>query len=110
VLELGGPDIFTFRQILEFILKTTQRRRYLITLPWALASSLAFGMELLPFPPLLTRDQVRLLKHDNIVHPERDGFSALGITPRSVASLVPSYLARYRPGGALSTEPAHQPA
>ncbi|MBN8532182.1 MAG: complex I NDUFA9 subunit family protein [Alphaproteobacteria bacterium] len=97
--ELAGPETFTFRQILEYVLKTTRRRRILLPLPLGLASMIgAFG-ELLPVPPL-TRDQVTLLETDNVTQESMPGLGELGITPTGVESVVPEYLARYRAPGA----------
>src|SRR5215470_14185006 len=74
IYELGGPDVFTFKQLMEFILATTGRRRLLAPLPFPVARLQAFGFELLskvPLPflakPLLTPDQVDMLRHDNVV-------------------------------------------
>ncbi len=92
--ELGGPRVYSFREILEYILRTTNRRRYLAPLPMALASMIGAASEILPRPPL-TRDQVRLLKYDNIVSPGARSFAHLGITPTAVETIVPGYLARY---------------
>ncbi|MDX2112182.1 MAG: complex I NDUFA9 subunit family protein [Alphaproteobacteria bacterium] len=92
--ELGGPRVYSFREILEYILRTTDRRRYLAPLPMALASMIGAASEILPRPPL-TRDQVRLLKYDNIVSPGARSFAHLGITPTAVETIVPGYLARY---------------
>src|SRR5262249_35277403 len=64
--ELGGPDVFTFRQLMEFVLTTVERRRLLIPLPFLLAKLQAVFLQMLP-KPLLTPDQVEMLKHDNIV-------------------------------------------
>ena len=100
--ELGGPDLSSFKEILEFILKTTERRRLLVPLPFALAEFQAWFLQFMP-KPLLTPDQVRLLKSDNIVSDQarREGRTLpdLGIEPHSIAAVVPSYLWRYRPAG-----------
>jgi hypothetical protein len=77
------------------ILRETVRRRALIPLPFALASLKAAFLQLLP-NPLLTMDQVRLLKKDNVVSPTAAGLADLGITPTSVEAVIPSYLWRYR--------------
>ena len=100
--ELGGPEILTFKKLLEFTLATTERKRLLVPLPWTLAKAQASILGLLP-KPLLTLDQVELLKHHNVVSAEakREGrtLEGLGITPRSIESIVPSYLYRYRKAG-----------
>ncbi len=103
--ELGGPEVMSFREILEFTLKTVGRKRLLVPLPWAAARVQAMILELLP-KPLLTTDQVELLKSDNVVSPEAQAeqrtLQGLGITPRGIEAIVPSYLYRYRKAGEFS--------
>lgn len=100
--EFGGPEILTFKEILEFILATVERKRLLIPMPWLVAKMKASVLGLLP-RPLLTMDQVELLKRDNVVSEEakREGrtLEGLGIVERSIESIVPSYLYRYRKAG-----------
>lgn len=102
--ELGGPEVYDLRGILEIVLRETGRCRLLLPVPYWLADFEARFLELLP-KPLLTRDQVKLLKRDTIVAPDAQGFDALGITPTTVETIVPGYLARYRRGGAGSAAP-----
>lgn len=102
--ELGGPRVYTFRQLLELILAETNRRRLLIPLPFPLAMAQASVLGLLP-KPLLTRDQVRLLEHDNVVSPDAHGFADLGIEPESVEAIIPSYLWRFRREGQFEAPP-----
>ena len=96
--ELGGPDIMTMREILEYILAQTQRRRALIAIPPGLARLQAALLERLP-GKLLTRDQLLLLQRDNVAAAGLLGLAALGIAATPVALVVPAYLARYQPGG-----------
>jgi len=96
--ELGGPTTYSFKELLQLILRETGRRRALIPMPFALASLKAAFLQLLP-NPLLTMDQVRLLKKDNVVSPTAAGLADLGITPTSVEAVIPSYLWRYRAKG-----------
>ncbi len=86
-LELGGPDVWPFREIVKRVLEYRRRRRPLVPLPFAAWEALASTLALLPSPPL-TRDQVALMRHDNVVDPERDGFAALGIQPRGLDQLL----------------------
>lgn len=103
--ELGGPQIFTFREIYDLIAKYTGRRRIYLPTPFWIAKMQAFFLQLLPGAPL-TVDQVRLLQHDNIVSAAalRDArtLNGLGIQPQSVESIVPDYLKRFRPKGEFS--------
>jgi uncharacterized protein YbjT (DUF2867 family) len=96
--ELGGPGIYSFKELLQMILRETGRRRLLVPLPFALASVQAAFLQLLP-NPLLTMDQVKLLKKDNVVAPTAAGLADLGITPTSVEAVIPSYLWRFRAKG-----------
>jgi NADH dehydrogenase len=102
VYELGGPDMRTFKELMQFVLATTQRRRLLVPVPFALMKLQAMLLQLLPKPPI-TPDQVELLKHDNVVSDDakRDGrtFEGIGVTPESIEAIVPSYLWRFRKTG-----------
>jgi NADH dehydrogenase len=100
--ELGGPSVYTVRQLMEAVLCETRRSRPFINLPWALAKFLAVFLERMP-RPLLSRDMVEMLKTNNVVCP----FGALtlrdlGITPQPLEAILPTYLACYRDGGQFS--------
>lgn len=96
--ELGGPRVWTFREILTYILEETRRKRVLLNIPPALARLQAVFLERLP-GKLLTRDQLLMLARDNVVSPGVPGLPELGIVPTPVELAVPSYLRRFRPGG-----------
>jgi uncharacterized protein YbjT (DUF2867 family) len=100
--EFGGPETFTFRELMEFMLKTIQRRRILVPLPWSLAKMQAAVLQLLP-RPLLTMDQVESLKTDNVVSEAaaKAGLTldGLGISPQGIEAIVPAYLVRFRRAG-----------
>ena len=98
IFELGGPRVYSFRDLMKIVLRETGRRRLLLSLPFALAMIQGLFFELLPTPPL-TRDQVRLLRHDNVVNAARPGLRELGIDPTPVEGTVESYLFRFRRGG-----------
>lgn len=95
--ELGGPRVYSFRDLLKLMLHWINRRRCIIDLPFPIASLQAAFLQLLPTPPL-TLDQVRLLRRDNIVDPNAPGLADLGIAPTPLESVAPIYLARYRRG------------
>ena len=100
--ELGGPEVMTLRQILELVLAETRRERALAPLPWAAASAMgmmAEPMSWVGLAPPLTRDQVTLLKTDNVVADGALGLGDLGVTPTGIEAIAPSYLWRYRDGG-----------
>lgn len=96
--ELGGPSIYSFKELLQLILRETGRKRALVPVPFGIAFLKAAFLQLLP-KPLLTVDQVKLLKKDNIVSPTAAGLTDLGIEPTSVEAVIPSYLWRYRAKG-----------
>jgi uncharacterized protein YbjT (DUF2867 family) len=106
--ELGGPRVYTFKELMRLLLAELGRRRALISLPWGLASFEARFLEFLPTPPL-TRDQVELLKHDTVVSPGTPGFPELGITPAAVEVILPTYMDRFRKGGWYSTRGTEGP-
>lgn len=103
--ELGGPAIYTFAELMAYVLKTIQRRRLLLPIPFAVAKVQGLIMGLLPSPPL-TRDQVLMLQTDNVVTPGMPDLSDLGIVPKTVESVVPAYLARYRRTGQFASSEA----
>jgi NADH dehydrogenase len=94
VYELGGPKIWSFRDILTYILKETRRHRPLVTVPPGVAQLQARILERLP-GKLLTTDQLEMLAQDNVVSGTLPGLVALGITPKPVELIVPAYLSRY---------------
>ncbi|HJU16878.1 MAG TPA: complex I NDUFA9 subunit family protein [Stellaceae bacterium] len=96
--ELGGPKVYSFRELVEVLLHEIGRRRLLIDLPFGLAELQARLLSLLPTPPL-TPDQVELLKRDNVVSAGAMTFESLGITPTALEVILPTYLDRFRRGG-----------
>jgi len=102
VYELGGPEIRTFRECMELMLEEIDRKRLLVPLPWPLATFAAAILQFLP-GKLLTPDQVRLLRADNVVSDaaqrEKRTLAGLGIEPTSLAAILPSYLGRFRTHG-----------
>jgi NADH dehydrogenase len=102
IFELGGPEVKTFRELMEFVLKTTGRQRLLLPLPFGIARLQAMVLQCLPEPPL-TPDQVELLRSDNVVSAEatREArtLQGLGIDAATIAAIVPTYLWRFRKRG-----------
>jgi NADH dehydrogenase len=98
VYELGGPKVYSFRELLELVLEEIRRKRWFIELPFGLATLQARLMSVLPNPPL-TPDQVELLKRDNVVSSGALTLASLGIAPTAPEVILPTYLDRFRRGG-----------
>jgi uncharacterized protein YbjT (DUF2867 family) len=106
--ELGGPTVYSFRELMEITLKVIGRPRSLVTVPWGLAGLLgSLGdvqamlhapLPMIP-PPPITSDQVILLKSDNVVAPGALGLADLGVHATALEPIIPTYLYRYRKGG-----------
>ncbi|WP_157014331.1 complex I NDUFA9 subunit family protein [Mesorhizobium xinjiangense] len=102
IYELGGPEVLTFRQCLEKMLEVIERKRMLVNVPWPIARLQGAILGLLP-KPLLTKDQVTLLRSDNVVSQkaaeEGRTLPGLGIRPQTVDAILPTYLWQYRVSG-----------
>ena len=96
--ELGGPAVYSFKEMLQAILHATGRKRLLFPMPFWIASVNGAFLQFLP-GKLLTMDQVKFLKTDNIVSPGALTLKDLGIQPESLEAILPSYLWRFRPKG-----------
>ncbi|WGV15084.1 complex I NDUFA9 subunit family protein [Fuscovulum ytuae] len=106
IYELGGPDVETFRDLMRQMLAVIRRRRLIVNIPFFAASIMGGAFDLLQAVTLgliqngmVTRDQVRNLRADNVVTPGAKGFAELGITPTAMEAVLPEYLWRYRPSG-----------
>lgn len=97
--ELGGAEVQNFRGLYETMFEHTGKRVALIAVPFWVARIEAFFMEKMMPTPLLTRDQIKSLRSDNIVNDEALGLSDLGVTPTPMRTILPTYLSRYRKGG-----------
>jgi len=103
--ELGGPDVATFRELMQLMLRVIRRRRLIVGIPFGMAWVMAAGMELVQtvtfglVPPQITRDQVRSLKVDNVVSVSARTFADLAIDPVAPEAVLPDYLWRFRPAG-----------
>jgi NADH dehydrogenase len=100
--ELGGPTVYSFKELLQIVCREIGRKRLLVPLPFGLALFQSFFLQMMP-KPMLTPDQVRLLQHDNVVSPTALTLADLGITPNSVEAELPSYLWRYCAKGEYSS-------
>ena len=102
VYELGGPEVRTFKELMQYVLATIERKRLLVPIPFFVAKMQAAVLQYLP-KPLLTPDQVELLRVDNVVSEaakaEGRTLQGLGIEPEPIEAIVPSYLWRFRKTG-----------
>jgi NADH dehydrogenase len=100
--ELGGPEVRTFKELMQFVLATIERKRLLVPLPFFAAKLQACILQFAPTPPL-TPDQVEMLRSDNVVSEAAKAqgrtLQGLGIEPDSIEAIVPSYLWRFRKTG-----------
>jgi len=106
VYELGGPDVHSFRELMQLMLQIIHRRRLIIGIPFWAAMIMGGVFDFLQaitlgvfHNGLLTRDQVRNLRRDNVVSDGRMGFAELGIEPIAMEAVLEDYLWRFRPGG-----------
>jgi NADH dehydrogenase len=107
IYELGGPEVKSFKELMQFVLATIERRRLLVPVPFGLARIMARFLELptklLALKPMLTEDQVEMLQRDNVVSEAaaRAGrtLKGLGVEPVAMGAVVPTYLWRFRKRG-----------
>jgi uncharacterized protein YbjT (DUF2867 family) len=107
VYELGGPAVFTFRELMEMMLAQIHRRRLLLPLPFPIASLIGKGGNMiaaLGLKPPLTEDQAVMLKSDNVCSGQAPGLAELGVTPVTLEAVLPTYLYRYRRGGQFADQ------
>lgn len=101
--ELGGPEVMTMREILDVILRVSERNSMLVSLPFPLARLKAFFLQFAPGDLKLTPDQVELLRSDNVVSDAAKAagltLEGLGIAADSLEAITPSYLWRFRKTG-----------
>lgn len=106
VFELGGPRVYTYREIAALVLREIDRQKRIVGVPAGFMKIAGFFAEFLPVPPL-THDQVDLLVADNVARPGAPGLAQLGIAPTAAEAILPMYLDRYRIGGRYNQ---HAPA
>ena len=108
--ELGGLEVFSFRDLLEMMLAHTGQRRLLVPIPFPVAGLMGQVGELASFimAPPITSDQVELLKTDNVVSGQCPGLAELGITPQTLEAVLPTYLYTYRKGGQYADQDARE--
>lgn len=113
IYELGGPQVETHRELIARVQRETARNRPLLPVPAGIAKLMALPFAILPFPPLLTSDQVDLLGVDNVVSDaaikDKRSFAAFGITPAAMDTILPDYMFRYRKYGQFDRDNAPAP-
>lgn len=110
VYELGGPEVQTLKELVQFMLSEIKRRRLVLNLPFFIGRIMGFGFDMMQTMSMglipnniLTRDQVRMLHHDNVVSEGARGLSDLGIKPTPYEAVAPDYLWRFRPSGEFAS-------
>ena len=98
IYELGGPQNFTFRELMKILLNQIKKKRLLVPIPFPLAKLQSYILQMLP-NPLLTPDQVEILKYNNIVTGNYPTLKDLGISGKTIESILPKYIYRFRAGG-----------
>ena len=98
IYELGGPKNYSFKELMEILLTEIKKKRLLISIPFGIAKFQSYFLQMMP-NPLLTPDQVELLKHNNIVSGDYPILKDLGITGTAIQSILPKYIYRFRAGG-----------
>lgn len=106
IYELGGPEVKSFADLMADMLEVINRRRLVLSLPAVLAAPMAFGFDMaqklsmgLFVNNMLTRDQLKNLKSDNVVSANAKSFSDFGIQPMALSAVLPDYLWKFRPSG-----------
>jgi len=98
IFELGGPKNYSFKELMEILLKEIKKKRFLIPIPFSVAKLQSYFLQMMP-NPLLTSDQVDMLKYNNIVSGEHPTLEDLGIRGKTIQSILPKYIYRFRTGG-----------
>lgn len=105
IYELGGPDVQSFRELMQEMLQVIRRRRMILNIPFFAARPMAFMSEMVSMltggliPAQITRDQVESLRQDNVVSDDAKTLADLGVEATSMESVLPDYLWRFRPSG-----------
>jgi len=108
--ELGGPGVFSFKELMEKMLAETGQHRLLVPVPWPVARALGALGDLVGgiIPPPVTADQVEALRSDNVLSGQYPGLSDLGVTPTTLEAVLPGYLYSYRKGGQYADQDARE--
>jgi len=98
IYELGGPKNYSFKELMEILLIEIKKKRFLIPIPFGMAKFQSYFLQMMS-NPLLTPDQVEMLKHNNIVSGDYPTLKDLGVSGSTIHSILPKYIYRFRTGG-----------
>ena len=98
IYELGGPENYSFKELMEILLSEIKKKRFLMSIPFGIAKFQSYFLQMMP-NPLLTPDQVEILKYNNIVSGDYPTLKDLGISGTAIQSILPKYIYRFRTGG-----------
>ena len=98
VYELGGPENYSFKELMKILLNEIKKKRFLMPVPFGFAKFQSYFLQMMR-DPLLTPDQVELLKYNNIISGDHPTLKDLGITGTSIENILPKYIYRFREGG-----------
>ena len=96
--ELGGPENYSFKELMEILLTEIKKKRFLVPIPYGFAKFQSYFLQMMP-NPLLTPDQVELLKYNNVVSGDHPTLKDLGITGTPIKNILSKYIYRFRTGG-----------
>ncbi|RUA17975.1 MAG: complex I NDUFA9 subunit family protein, partial [Alphaproteobacteria bacterium] len=100
IYELGGEN-YSFKELMQILLSKIGKKRFLMPIPFGMAKFQSYFLQMLP-TPLLTPDQVTMLRYDNVVSGEYKTLKNLKIKPTTIQSILPKYIYRFRSGGEFS--------
>tara|TARA_B100001167_G_scaffold172692_1_gene124554 strand:- start:203 stop:751 length:549 start_codon:yes stop_codon:yes gene_type:complete len=98
IYELNGPENYSFKELMKILLGEIKKKRFLIPIPYSVAKFQSYFLQMMP-NPLLTSDQVDMLKYNNIVSGKYPTLEDLGISGKTIQSILPTYIYRFRTGG-----------
>ena len=98
IYELGGPEIYSFKELMVILLELIKKKRFFMTVPFTIAKIQSYFLQMMP-NPILTPDQVEMLKYNNIVSGDYPTLKNFGIGGKTIQSVLPKYIYRFRTGG-----------
>ena len=100
IYEIGGPKVISFGDMVKSILKTINKKRFVVPMPMPIAKIQSSILSLLPIPPIITKDQCEILSEaDNVVSNNHMTLQDLNVKPSDVEEAMKKWLWRYKDGG-----------